>query len=85
MDLLLSRPQVVRCEQRSGLCCLFRGCCACQCHTSLPCPSLLLRSSSKNNDDHKLAYEQFRDVSVWRRGMDCRVPLTLLLDAAGRK
>ncbi|KAI7843042.1 hypothetical protein COHA_003216 [Chlorella ohadii] len=42
-------------------------------------------SSSKNNDDHKLAYEQFRDVSVWRRGMDCRVPLTLLLDAAARK
>lgn len=49
---------------------------------TLPSPPIPMRSSSQNNDDHKLAFEQFRDVSVWRRGMDCRVPLTLLLEAA---
>lgn len=56
---------------------------------TVPLPSYpvssLACSSSKDNDDHKLAYEQFRDVSVWRRGMDCRVPLTLLLNAASAR
>ena len=29
-----------------------------------------------------MAYEQFRSVAVWRKGMDVRVPLTTLLAAA---
>lgn len=33
-------------------------------------------------EEHRLAYEQFRGVAVWREGMDVRVPLTALLEAA---
>lgn len=33
-------------------------------------------------DQHRLAYEQFCSVSVWRQGMHARVPLLDLLAAA---
>jgi hypothetical protein len=41
-----------------------------------------LACSTATSEEHKLAYEQFRGVAVWRKGMDVRVPLTDLLAAA---
>lgn len=35
--------------------------------------------SQSREEQHTLAYEQFRSVAVWRSGMDVRVPLTGLL------
>lgn len=37
--------------------------------------------SKAESEEHTLAYEQFRSVAVWRKGMDVRVPLTTLLEA----
>lgn len=50
----------------------------------LPAPAPPARSVA-TSDEHKLAYEQFRGVAVWRKGMDVRVPLTALLEAAPPK
>lgn len=37
--------------------------------------------STAEAENHRIAYEQFRSVAVWRKGMTVRVPLTALLDA----
>jgi hypothetical protein len=44
------------------------------------CFSLFVCSAA-TSEEHQLAYEQFRSVSVWRKGMGVRVRLTQLLDA----
>lgn len=50
--------------------------------TSRRLPAASPSCSTATSEEHQLAYEQFRGVSVWRRGMDVRVPLTDLLASA---
>ena len=38
--------------------------------------------SGSAEEQHQVAYEQFRAVAVWRKGMDVRVPLTAVLEVA---
>lgn len=39
--------------------------------------------STTTDEQHKVAFQQFREIAVWKQGMRARVPVTALLDAAG--
>ena len=65
-------------HNRPEACCRMTGLCV-----SPPLQHLLC--STATSEEHQLAYGQFRSVAVWRKGMDVRVPLTELLEAATPK
>ena len=50
--------------------------------TAPPCPVFDVCCCS-GSEEHRLAYEQFCEVAVWRKGMPVRVPISKLLAAIG--